>query len=211
MSAMEVPGVVRWVIVVLMAWLLGILFHEYKSASIKLMMPCSKIRAKRSRVVVSLLAPIRACRVDWGGMDERRAIVLSIRALLGQSVAAENSLLYLRTEMLPLQISGVSMSSKGVVSAPTIKPALVSVCADPRTFEERKVAWPQAYIQSLVQVEAWERRGGAFPRLMPQLEAILRDSDRPELRALVPVVAPRATISASNSVNRDEGVGHVRK
>jgi hypothetical protein len=73
------------------------------------------------------------------------------------------------------------------------------------------VAWPQAYIQSLVQVEAWERRGGAFPRLMPQLEAILRDSDRPELRALVPVVAPRATISASNSVNRDEGVGHVRK
>jgi hypothetical protein len=84
MSAMEVPGVVRWVIVVLMAWLLGILFHEYKSASIKLMMPCSKIRAKRSRVVVSLLAPIRACRVDWGGMDERRAIVLSIRALLGE-------------------------------------------------------------------------------------------------------------------------------
>jgi len=66
--------------------------------------------------------------------------------------------------MLPLEISGVSMSSKGVVSAPTIKPALVSVCADPRTFEERKVAWPQAYIQSLVQVERSNIAGLRSPR-----------------------------------------------
>ena len=62
-----------------------------------------------------------------------------------------------------------------------------------------------------MQVEDWERRGGVFPRLMPQLEAMLRDSDRPELRSLVSAVAPRATISASNSVKRDEGVGRVRK
>ncbi len=162
-------------------------------------------------VVVSLLAPIRSCCVDWGGMDERRAIVLSIRALIGQSVAAEHSLLYLRTEMLPLQISGVSTNPQGVVSAPTIKASLVSVCADPRTYDERKVAWPQALVQALVQVEDWERRGGVFPRLMPQLEAMLRDSDRPELRSLVSAVAPRSTISASNSVKRDEGVGRVRK